>query len=333
MFQVAHWSDAEWDSALDRVVVWTGDDHPVGVWGPYNYSGWARVKELDGWRHLRIIDDSGLPVAQTLLKQKGPAVVAYAPGGFVCKRPVGARDYVSLLRRETGAMLLYSRTHMMIPKKYSDPDRLGAGWVPVSHHLGARLTLTMRLDLAESERREALSFNWRRNLRRSEQHSNVFSIEEHPSIDDIVSLQEELGTLKGGHVISWEASRSHVEKLVRSFGSRLVVAKCVSEQGRLRSIRGAIITGGCAYDMLAATSLEGRKHYASHGTLWALANELAKRGAVRYDLGGVDAENNRGVYDFKNGTGATEVTYGGEFDVALPTFSRAVISAIALRFR
>ena len=86
-------------------------------------------------------------------------------------------------------------------------------------------------------------------------------------------------------------------------------------------------------DFLAATSYEGRKHYASHATLWALANELARRGVVRYDLGGVDPVLNKGVYDFKHGTGAMEVPYGGEFDAASPALIRSVAGRLAVRFR
>lgn len=333
MFQVAQWSDAEWDSALDRVIVWTGADHSVGVWSPYNYAGWARMKELDGWSHVRVTDDSGAPVAQVLVKKKGPVVAAYAPGGFVGARDVDAREYVSFLRRETGAVVLYARTHMITPTKYSNPDLRGAGWTPVSKRLSAEATLELRLDRPDEDRRAGLSSNWRRNLKRSEQHDNVVTIDDNPSVDSILTLYRELESLKGEHVMTWESNRMHVERLIEHFGPRLVIAKCVSEQGLLRAVRGAVITGGCAFDFLAATSLEGRKHYASHGTLWALANELARRGVVRYDLGGIDPVNNRGVYDFKHGTGAMEVTYGREYDAASPSFGRFAVSALALRVR
>lgn len=91
MFRAAQLNDAEWDSALDGVVVWSGADIPVGVWSPYNYSGWARMKALDGWSFLRVTDDDGLPVAQVLLKRRGPVVVAYAPGGFASATRMNAR--------------------------------------------------------------------------------------------------------------------------------------------------------------------------------------------------------------------------------------------------
>lgn len=291
------------------------------------------MKALDGWDTLRVTDESGVPVAQVLVKKKGPVAVAYAPGGFVCARDVDAREYVSFLCRATGSALVYARTHMITPTKYCNPNMYGLGWIPVTKRLSAAASLKLRLDSPEEERRAGLSFNWRRNLKRSEQHENVVTIDVNPSVEDIVALHLELESLKGDHVNTWETSRMHVEAMIRHFGSRLVVAKCVSEQGQLRSIRGAVITGGCAFDFLAATSFEGRKHYASHGTLWVLANELARRGVVRYDLGGIDPVNNRGVYDFKNGTGAMEITYGREYDAASPSIARFAASTLALRFR
>jgi len=291
------------------------------------------MRELDGWSNLRITDDSGAPVAQVLVKRKGPAVIAYAPGGFVCAQDVDAREYVSFLRRHTGAKVVYARAHMITPTNFYDPDMRGSGWTPVSKRLGATASLKMRLDHPEVERRGGLSFNWRRNLKRSEQHENVITIEDHPRVDDILALHVELEFLKGDHVNTWESSRMHVERMIESFGPRLVVAKCVSEQGLLRAVRGAVITGGCAFDFLAAATLEGRKHYSSHGTLWALANELARRGVVRYDLGGVDPVNNQGVYDFKHGTGAMDVIYGDEYDATSPAFLRSAVSTLATRFR
>jgi hypothetical protein len=291
------------------------------------------MKDLDGWSFLRVTDDDGLPVAQVLLKRRGPVVVAYAPGGFASATQMNAREYVDFLRRELDAVAVYARVHMNTPKKYWTIDMPSLGWSPVAEQLGAALTLKIRLDHSESDRRGALSFNWRRNLKRSEQHENHVTIESSPRAEDIFTLHAELESLKGGHVNSWESSKPHIERFLEYFGPRVLIAKCVSEQGVLRSLRGVVITGGCAFDFLAATSYEGRKHYASHATLWALTNELARRGVVRYDLGGADPVLNKGVYDFKHGAGAMEVPYVGEFDAASPSLIRSVVGRLAVRFR
>jgi hypothetical protein len=48
---------------------------------------------------------------------------------------------------------------------------------------------------------------------------------------------------------------------------------------------------------------------------------------------GVDAVHNKGVYDFKRGTGAREVRYLGEWDAARPAPVRAVARRMIRRQR
>ena len=45
-----------------------------------------------------------------------------------------------------------------------------------------------------------------------------------------------------------------------------------------------------------------------------LMKQCAERGVRWYDMGGVDPVNNRGVYDFKKGTGARALEYLGEWE-------------------
>lgn len=334
MFVVAHESDSQWDARLDGTSVAPDSRSHVGAWSPYNYSGWARVKELDGWRPIRLNRADGAPLTQVLVRQKGGLVAAaYCPGGFLGTEPTDASEFTRFLRGILKVRLLYSRVHQLTPTRFAETNLEHSGWTRARNTLSSGRSLKLRLGLSEEERQEALSFNWRRNLRRGERHENLVTVVEHPSAVEIASLHGELEHLKGDHVNTWESSLPHVERLLEGFGSRLVVVKCVSEEGQLRAIRGAIITGGCAYDMLASTSADGRKHYSSYVTFWSLANELARRGVVRYDLGGIDELENRGVFDFKNGTGAMHIHYGGEFEAATPASVRGLLSSLMLRFR
>jgi len=333
MFRVAQSSDVEWDSALDNTTVWQSGNDRVGTWSPHNYSGWAHLKSLDGWGYLRVTDALGNPITQVLTKQKGPLGIAYCPGGFAHNQAVDSNAFTKFLQATLDRRVVYVRVHCLTPTKFGDAGMHSAGWRSVATRLGARTSLKLRLDTTLEERTEGLSFNWRRNLRRAEKHENNVTVDTAPSAHSIAALHQELEQLKGPHVNTWESSQPHIERLIEGFVSRLVVVRCVSDQGMLRAIRGAIITGGCAYDILAATSAEGRKHYSSHLTLWTLINALAARGVVRYDLGGVDIEQNRGVYDFKHGTGAMEIVYGGEFDSANPAVLRNVLSSLSTRLR
>ena len=70
---------------------------------------------------------------------------------------------------------------------------------------------------------------------------------------------------------------------------------------------------------------EARKVYASHATLWAMLDHCSRLGLCDYDLSGVDPVGNKGVFDFKHGTGARLVECLGEWEwAALPGLRRAV---------
>ena len=91
-----------------------------------------------------------------------------------------------------------------------------------------------------------------------------------------------------------------------------------NEAGKVLSVRGALIQQSTAWDFIAVTTPEGRKTYSSHRTLVALAQECARRGCTTLELGGIDPEKNKGVFDFKNGTGAQITTYLGEWEASTP---------------
>jgi lipid II:glycine glycyltransferase (peptidoglycan interpeptide bridge formation enzyme) len=89
------------------------------------------------------------------------------------------------------------------------------------------------------------------------------------------------------------------------------------------SYRAAYVLNNFGYDMLAGTSLEGRKCYASHVATHGLLFTLAEQGCQTYDFGGVDKHSNLGVFNFKHGAGGLEHSYVGEFQTAFP---RTVLS-------
>jgi len=328
MLHVAQMSDAEWDTALDKTIIWQNDHDFVGAWSPYHYSGWTRLRALDGWQSLRIVDDDRRPIAQVLAKRIGLVTAVYCPGGFVRNQAIGASALMKFLQHELDTSALYARVHCLTPTQFGDARMELSGWSRSSTILSSGQSLQLRLDTPLDERLADLSVNWRRNLRRAEHHENHVTITDQPSAQEIAHLHESLELTKGHRLSTWGSSTAHVQALIDGFGSRLVVARCVSDQGNLRALRGAVLTGGCAYDVLASSSTEGRKHYSSHLTLWTLFNELAGRGITRYDLGGVDAQENPGVYNFKNGAGATPISYGGEYDSALPSFIRSTLSRL-----
>jgi lipid II:glycine glycyltransferase (peptidoglycan interpeptide bridge formation enzyme) len=123
-------------------------------------------------------------------------------------------------------------------------------------------------------------------------------------------------------------SASDIRSVQECFGHDLVLIRMDDENGKLLSVRGALVQQSTAWDFIAVTTPDGRKTYSSHRTLLALAQECARRGCTTLELGGIDPEKNKGGFDFKNGTGALITTYLGEWEVAHPSWIRLFISRI-----
>lgn len=321
VFRVSGLSDSQWDDLIGK----------FGAWSPHNYSGWAELKRLDGWDHLRIVDSYYRPISQVLTKTyRGLFTVAYSPGGFLSDTAIDARPYISFLSEELGTKLLYCRVHMLTPTRFKRLELEQSNWFPVSRSMSSGHSLKLRLDSTVEDRHNLLSYNWRRNLKRSYTHENQVELVTDPSPDEIADAHKDLERLKGKSVNIWESSAPHVRVALSSFDQQWVIVRCLGPAGNIRAVRGAVITdgGNTACDFLAATTEEGRKHYSSFATFWHLANELSRRGVIRYDLGGIDPQGNKGVFDFKNGTGAVQISYGGEFEATTPRLLLPLVSRL-----
>jgi lipid II:glycine glycyltransferase (peptidoglycan interpeptide bridge formation enzyme) len=131
--------------------------------------------------------------------------------------------------------------------------------------------------------------------------------------------------------IKLQMSAADIRSVQHFFGSDLVLIRMDDETGNLLSVRGALIQQTIAWDFIAVTAPEGRKTYSSNRTLIALAQECARRGCTALELGGIDQENNKGVFDFKNGTGARITTYLGEWERSTPSGLHKLVSMVLTR--
>jgi hypothetical protein len=313
-------SDEGWDALVDR----------LGASTPYPYSAWARFKNGEGWSALRLADGERCAV-QLLVKRAAPCVVvAWAPGSPLGEPSVcTARAVIDAVRSAYRGVVHYVRLGATFATTDGAHDLMrSAGWRAVDHPLSSGKSLIHHLDGDEDSRLARCSSNWSRNLRRGRSRENVTSVWTTPDAHEIAALHDELQNYKGAHVVDWRAKPERIAALVREFASRLVVVQCRDNDGVLHAVRGAVVCSGGAFDMIAATSIEGRRRYSSHVTLWELQTELARRDVATYDMGGVDPVTNKGVYDFKHGIGARDVDYLGEWDTASPAILRGILGRI-----
>jgi lipid II:glycine glycyltransferase (peptidoglycan interpeptide bridge formation enzyme) len=313
----------DWDSALQNFV-----DHTI-----YQSSSWANHQSQFGWDAIRVArtHESAVEALAQVLIRRAPlgVVVAWCPGGPAGDTQHLDNQFVECIKSVSGARFLYLRVGLMTAADpVHEPHELG--WHQCKKSLGAKETLIYDLSPPETERREACSANWKRNLRRSEQRSHRPYIWENPSPGDIASaigLMDEYKNLDPTHSLSLE----RIESLVANLSSSLVFVRMDDENGQALSIRAACYSQDSAWDMVAVTTPAGRKEYSSYEVFWKLCQELHNRGVARLDLSGIDPVNNVGVYNFKKGTGAVAVKYLGEWECSRPTIIRNVASTVISR--
>ena len=291
---------------------------------------WGEHQQNCGWSVLRLVafdDEALVGAAQVLTKlYKFKLGVFWIPGG-----PLGFSKHwdnrmLQVIKHETNARLFYCRlSSMMSIGDGADLNLLEAGWVQSSTPLSSGLSFHYSLSACEETRLKNCSSNWRHNLRRALKRDLVISVWQFPDPEAIVSAYRSMQLIKN---LSDQTSLRTVDSILRAFGEKCLVIKCEDMDGNILALRGALLMGHKALDIFAATTLNGRKTYASYAVFWQLMSECESRGISSYDLAGVDPINNRGVFDFKKGTGAELVHYLGEWDTSEPKLLRKAANSL-----
>ncbi len=301
---------ADWDRRLLEF-----DDHSI-----YQTLAWGEHRRALGWTPYRwaaFDGDKLTAMAQgLLLRYPGGVGVVWLPGG-----PVGAiaawnEALQQIIRRSAGLTLIYCRFNSFRARSLEEQTLLMENnWRPARSPLTSGASLLYDVARPETDRIAACSKNWRHNLKRS--HKGVFAVGPWGN-PDAAEMRAVYAEMEGLKQLPPQHSENNLRALYVHAGKHMLTYACRDAANKLLCFRACAISGDKAWDMLAATATAGRKSYASYATFWALTEACNRRGIRHYDLSGVDPDGNRGVYDFKQGTGATPVDYLGEWDWASP---------------
>jgi lipid II:glycine glycyltransferase (peptidoglycan interpeptide bridge formation enzyme) len=279
----------------------------------YQSYGWGEVRRLNGWLPLRLIaikDESYVAFVCVLVKRKLGVAVCWVPGGLA--GPVDYLDdrFQKFLLRELKTPFVYCRVGFL--RKNEDMTSIylnGLNWVDPKVKLNSGLTMLYDCKGSQSSRLERLSGNWRHNLKRSNRYGLRVDHWTSPDPCEMSTLYREMEEFKS---LPTQHSEAELIGLMQTLGRNIVVYRCRTDEGKLVAFRAAGVYGGKAIDLLAASGQRGRKVYASYATLWALFAHCQNMGVETYDMSGVDPGGNKGVFNFKKGTGASMVRYLGE---------------------
>ena len=130
--------------------------------------------------------------------------------------------------------------------------------------------------------------------------------------------------------LSEQFSEKDILNIINEFSEKLLLYYATNSNGDLLGLRGALLLGNKAVDIMAATSVAGRNTYSSYILFWELTKKCKALGVKNYDMGGINKINNKGVYNFKKGTGAKEIKYLGEYEMATSNLLRTMTNLIIL---
>lgn len=309
-------SDADWD----RLTV------NLESASPYQSSGWASFRARSGWSHLRLISRSQRGAVQFLTKSSAISRILWAPGG-----PIGQMEYddfeslSQVIDEIAGRKMQYVRVSDHRPANstllnYYEQTR----WHRPKHPFATGETLRRNLSRDISSLRQEYTKNWSRNLQRRASRNLRIETWGVSCATEIAHLQQSV--VKHKHLRKdWRTDEGSIVELMKCFGDSLILIGARSASGEPLAVRGAVLIGKLGFDLLASTSQQGRRVYASNVVTDSLLQVLSERDIQSYDFGGVDRRRNRGVYDFKHGAGGKEHHYLGEFERSAPGWLRFAI--------
>ncbi len=300
----------------------------------YQTSEWADHKSASGWSVVRLVclaDEATVITAAQCLYRSGPlsTVVVWVPGGPIGDLNKATPKFVDLLKSHLNTKLIYVRIAVMRSFDHVSSQQLTSHkWNKSTTTIGTKSSLVHLLDAEESIRLTRCSTNWKRNLKRSTKIQSSPYVWHRPDSTSLSSAYQEMNDYKQIEGVSLNRSAHDLQSAIDVFGDKLILVRSDDTDGNALAIRGAICFEETAWDYIAITTPAGRKNYASYAVFWALAESCFQVGMRRFDLGGIDPINNRGVYDFKKGTGATQIDYEGEWDTAKPLWFRRIASML-----
>jgi len=280
---------------------------------------------MSGWSSLRLVTEHNDGALQVFYKRISRlAVVAWIPGGLAGRTTRLENSWGREIRKQTAAWITYIR--IAFPTHPTGAIDAGSSWREVTSPISARRTILIDLSKSHDQLRSEMGPNWRRNLKRSERFMltvRTLTSDDSPAINRLEVAVADYKRLKTG-------APSHGGDTVNLLEQQALVLGVFDQESRLLSVRGAALFGNSACDIVAATTPEGRRVYASYLATWSLLSALKDRNITSFDFSGIDDLRNKGVSDFKRGLGGEEVIYFPERHFATP---RIVLPLAALLIR
>jgi len=155
---------------------------------------------------------------------------------------------------------------------------------------------------------ESFSQYWRRNYKRSKRNKLDIKNNDLDFDKNLSNIFEELSQIKK---IKNMHNSYTLKSILTNFKENLFISKAYYNN-KLVSLRAIIFFKKTCWDILSATTMEGRKNYASYAVTYEILKFCLNSKIDIYKLSGVDPINNKSVYNFKKGIGSNTYEIANE---------------------
>jgi len=261
------------------------------------------------------------------------AGIAYLPWGPMWQRQGQQvnidvfQKIINVLKEEYAIkQSLLLRIHPHVIEESSDAIVAILNQIGFQKKIKIRTYRTLMLDLSPSmpEIRKSLDQKWRNQLNRAEKN-NLKIIEGNSDAlyQIFLDLQEEMHDRKK-YIPG--VDYNELGDIQKDLPEPLKMIILISEyEGKpLTATIGSLI-GDTSIYLLGATGNEGMKMKGAYLLQWRLIEMMKESGCKWYDLGGIDPDENPGVYHFKSGISRREARHIGQYEISKNTYSRLIV--------
>lgn len=154
------------------------------------------------------------------------------------------------------------------------------------------------------------SSNWRHNYKRSIKNNLIIDINNSPNKEETLELLNRFNKIKKKKL--YPNLINDLFFYLKYFKNNIFHFEC-RFNNTLISIRTIITINNKAWDLFAISDEIARLKYANYNLIHFIFLNLIKKKIKLFDFSGVDIKNNKGVYNFKNGTGCRLINTNNEF--------------------
>jgi lipid II:glycine glycyltransferase (peptidoglycan interpeptide bridge formation enzyme) len=185
-------------------------------------------------------------------------------------------------------------------------------------------TLVLYLDQDLDEIRKSFKQKWRNCLNQSERNALQIVEGNNPDLfNDFLKLYNQMIARKKFKEYVDPVKMGDMNKELED-ENKLKIFVAIKDKLPIASIVGSA-NGNTGIYLLGASNEIGMKNKASYLLQWEMIKWLKQKGCQRYDLGGINLDDNPGVYHFKSGITDKEVLGMGTYETFNSILSKKIV--------